>query len=43
MRLRLMMGILGLAALTACNTVEGIGTDISASARTVSTWFGGPR
>jgi predicted small secreted protein len=39
----MILAILGLATLTACNTVEGVGTDISASARTVSSWFGGPR
>lgn len=27
--------------LTGCNTVEGVGRDISASANTVRGWFGG--
>jgi predicted small secreted protein len=29
------------AALSACNTVSGVGQDISASANRVSGWFGG--
>lgn len=27
--------------LAGCNTVDGIGRDLSSSARTVSSWFGG--
>ena len=29
-----------LALAAGCNTVEGVGMDISASARTVGGWFG---
>jgi predicted small secreted protein len=28
-------------ALAGCNTVEGVGMDISSGARTVGGWFGG--
>jgi predicted small secreted protein len=31
--------ILGLSALASCGTIEGIGSDISAGARTVRGWF----
>lgn len=27
--------------LTGCNTIEGVGMDISGAARTVGGWFGG--
>ena len=38
---RILAGLaLGLA-LAGCNTVEGVGMDISSSARTVAGWFGG--
>jgi predicted small secreted protein len=30
-----------LACLTACNTVAGVGEDVSGGARTVQGWFGG--
>ncbi len=32
---------LSFGALAGCNTVEGVGMDISASARTVGGWFSG--
>ena len=32
---------LTLGALAGCNTVEGVGMDISTGARTVGGWFGG--
>lgn len=31
--------ILGLSALASCGTIEGMGADISAGARTVRGWF----
>ena len=31
--------ILGLNALASCGTIEGMGADISAGARTVRGWF----
>lgn len=31
--------VLALAALSACNTVAGVGEDISETARSVQTWF----
>jgi predicted small secreted protein len=31
--------VLALSTLTACATVEGAGSDISAAARTVQSWF----
>ena len=31
--------IAALAALAACNTVAGVGDDVSAGARTVQNWF----
>lgn len=37
----LFVGAVLAAALAGCNTVEGIGLDISSSARTVGGWFGG--
>lgn len=41
-RLLVLIAALGaLAALTGCNTVEGVGMDISSGARTVGGWFGG--
>jgi predicted small secreted protein len=30
-----------LLALTACNTVAGVGEDVAGGARTVQGWFGG--
>lgn len=30
-----------LAALSGCNTVAGVGDDVSGGARTVQGWFGG--
>ena len=30
-----------LAALTGCNTVAGVGQDVSSGAQTVQGWFGG--
>ena len=33
--------VLTLGALAGCNTVEGVGMDISTSARTVGGWFSG--
>ena len=33
--MRIILGVLALVALTGCSTVEGIGEDISAGARTV--------
>lgn len=33
--MRILLGAVALLALTACGTVEGIGEDISAGARTV--------
>jgi len=36
----LMVGLV-LLALSGCATVEGLGYDISAGARTVGGWFGG--
>ena len=32
---------LALTALAACNTVAGVGEDVSGGARTVQGWFGG--
>ena len=29
-----------LASLTACNTISGVGEDVSSGARTVQGWFG---
>lgn len=29
------------ASLTACNTIAGVGEDVSGSARTVQGWMGG--
>lgn len=31
--------IAGLALLAGCNTVAGVGDDVSAGARTVQSWF----
>ncbi len=31
--------VLTLATLTGCGTIEGVGSDISAGARTVRGWF----
>ena len=31
-----------IAVLAGCNTVEGVGMDISGAARTVGGWLGGP-
>ncbi len=31
--------VLALVALSACNTVAGVGEDISETARSVQTWF----
>ena len=31
--------ILGLSAVASCGTIEGMGADISAGARTVRGWF----
>jgi len=33
--------VLALGVLGGCNTVEGVGLDISATARTIGGWFGG--
>ena len=33
--------ILAVLALAACNTVAGVGEDVSGGARTVQGWFGG--
>ncbi len=33
--------VLILASLTACNTIAGVGEDVSGGARTVHGWFGG--
>lgn len=33
-------GLLALAALAGCSTIEGVGMDISSGARTVGGWFG---
>ncbi len=35
--------LVALLALTACNTVEGVGTDVAGGARTVRGWLGGGR
>lgn len=35
------MILVALLALSACNTVEGVGTDVAGGARTVKGWFGG--
>ncbi len=37
---RVALGVL-IALLAACNTVEGVGMDISSGARTVGGWVGG--
>lgn len=37
--MRIIVLVAALAALTACNTVEGVGRDISAGARTVQNAF----
>lgn len=41
LRAGLALVVLLLAALAGCNTVEGVGMDISSSARSVAGWFGG--
>jgi predicted small secreted protein len=33
--------VVALLMLAGCNTVDGMGRDLSSSARTVSGWFGG--
>lgn len=38
-RMRTIAMILMLAALAACNTIAGVGDDVSAGARTVQGWF----
>lgn len=35
------IALLALLTLTACNTVAGVGEDVSGGARTVQGWFGG--
>jgi predicted small secreted protein len=36
-----LMLVAALVALAACNTVAGVGEDVSGGARTVQGWFGG--
>ncbi|WP_413876319.1 entericidin EcnA/B family protein [Albidovulum sp.] len=38
-KLILIAALSALAALAACNTVAGVGDDVSAGARTVQNWF----
>jgi predicted small secreted protein len=33
--------VAALISLAACNTVAGVGEDVSSGARTVQNWFGG--
>ncbi len=33
------LALLAILALAACNTVAGVGDDVSAGARTVQSWF----
>ena len=40
-RFLLVMLLAAIAALAGCNTVDGVGMDISSGARTVGGWFGG--
>ena len=35
-----LMALALLAALAGCNTVAGVGEDVSGGARTVQSWFG---
>jgi predicted small secreted protein len=42
MRTRISVAAL-IALLAGCNTVEGVGMDISSGARTVGGWVGGSR
>lgn len=35
------IALIALLTLTACNTVAGVGEDVSGGARTVQGWFGG--
>ncbi len=42
MRKLVVLGVLGLV-LTGCNTVQGVGQDVSAGAQTVQGWLGGGR
>lgn len=35
------LALLALLALSACNTVAGVGEDVSGGARTVQGWVGG--
>lgn len=37
--MKLLMVLAALAALSACNTVDGVGQDISGGANTVANWF----
>lgn len=39
--MRIKLALIAFLALTACNTVAGIGEDISDGAQTVGGWFGG--
>lgn len=36
-----LIALLALLTLSACNTVAGVGEDVSGGARTVQGWFGG--
>lgn len=38
---RIALLLLVTASLTACNTIAGVGEDVSGGARTVQGWFGG--
>lgn len=40
MKRLVLLGVLALA-LTGCNTVSGVGQDVSQGAQTVQGWFGG--
>ncbi|MFN6952769.1 MAG: entericidin EcnA/B family protein [Albidovulum sp.] len=37
--MKTMMLIAALVTLAACNTIAGVGDDVSAGARTVQSWF----
>lgn len=38
-RMKTLAMILMLAALAGCNTIAGVGDDVSSGARTVQSWF----
>lgn len=40
MKTRLVLAVLAVAICAGCNTVEGVGMDISGAARAVGGWFG---